>query len=398
MSSPAPTSHTNWPIVALVVLAGIVCAAQLGKAHPALPLLRAEFELDLVSAGWLASIFVIFGASLGMTAGGLADRLGRERVLIGALMLLAMGAALGGMASTASMLFFGRVIEGLAFTFIAAAGPGLIGQVSRAEDRARGLGFWSLYMPTGMGLAGLGAPLVLEQIGWRPLWWAGVVPALALAIGLYAIGRSLPSAPAPAPLAANLRTMLARPATWLLAISFGAYALQWFAVMTFVPTMAIELGGMTPNQAALAGALVVAVNAPGNLLGIWARTRGWPCWAVAGFTALGVALVAQGIYADGLSFAWRYAAALSFSFFCGLVPSSLFMATPLHSPSPAALSTLNGGMIQGSNIGGLIGPPAVAAVVTAAGGSWQGAGWLLLACGGVGLAAGLVLRRLEARA
>jgi hypothetical protein len=50
----------------------------------------------------------------------------------------------------------------------------------------------------------------------------------------------------------------------------------------------------------------------------------------------------------------------------------------VFSPSPDQLGTTNGLLMQGSNLGQFVGPPALAAVVTASG-SWNSVAWLM--CG-----------------
>jgi hypothetical protein len=50
-------SKTRWGIVAIALVAGLIAAAYVGKLPPALPAIRAELGLDLISAGYLASLF-----------------------------------------------------------------------------------------------------------------------------------------------------------------------------------------------------------------------------------------------------------------------------------------------------------------------------------------------------
>ena len=61
--------HTPWPLVGLLVAAGVVAAFHVGKAPPALPSIRADLDASLRQAGWLLSIINLVTAAL-VSAGG----------------------------------------------------------------------------------------------------------------------------------------------------------------------------------------------------------------------------------------------------------------------------------------------------------------------------------------
>ena len=59
-------AKTSWGIVWMALFAGIVAGLQVGKVPPVLSVLRNELGIDLVTAGWVASLFSGCGALLGM--------------------------------------------------------------------------------------------------------------------------------------------------------------------------------------------------------------------------------------------------------------------------------------------------------------------------------------------
>ena len=48
-------ARTDWLAVSVVVASGIVAALQVGKAAIAMPLVQAEFGLDLATLGWVVA-------------------------------------------------------------------------------------------------------------------------------------------------------------------------------------------------------------------------------------------------------------------------------------------------------------------------------------------------------
>jgi MFS family permease len=80
----------------------------------------------------------------------------------------------------------------------------------------------------------------------------------------------------------------------------------------------------------------------------------------------------------------------------GLIPSAVLTGAPVFAPSPSQIGATNGIIVQGANLGSLIGPPAVAAVVAWAGG-WSDARWFLFAMAAAGVVLALALGRIERR-
>ena len=61
--------RSDWWRIGVLLLAGVVCAMQIGKVPPALSLLRADLGVDLVASAWILSMFSAVGALSGSVAG-----------------------------------------------------------------------------------------------------------------------------------------------------------------------------------------------------------------------------------------------------------------------------------------------------------------------------------------
>ncbi len=96
--------ETNWPAVWAVIAAGIVAAACVGKLPPAIPLLRQEFSLSLVAAGWVNSTFNTLAVTTAVFFGALAGRYGALRCCGAGLIALMLGGLLGAIAASETAL------------------------------------------------------------------------------------------------------------------------------------------------------------------------------------------------------------------------------------------------------------------------------------------------------
>jgi cyanate permease len=270
--------------------------------------------------------------------------------------------------------------------------PALMSQMAAdARHRAKALGLWSAYMPTGGTIALLAAPLLIALASWRALWLA---LALASVLAAVALGRAVPSTARSQ--VSSLRLVsesLAQPGNIMMALLFACYVAQWTSVMVWLPTLLSEHGASTAT-AAIATALMVLANVPGNLTGGWLLARGVPRgWLV--IAGSGVAAFCEiGMLSSAVPGSLRFALVLVFSFSSGVIPSSIFAGLPVHARSPQHIATGNGMVLQFSNIGQFFGP-LIAAWMASGFGAWEASLPALLAFALGGAACGAVLGRIE---
>ena len=390
---PNPATATRWLVVNVMIASGVAASLHVGKVPPAIPELREALGLGLVSAGWVASIFSLVGATLGIASGLAADRLGARRVLVAGLAFLVAGSTWGAFADSGAVLLATRVLSGLGLVTVAVAAPGLIIAVTSPRDHGLALGAWSIYMPVGMAIAMLSAPLVLPGLGWRGLWLlhAGLT-AVVLAVVLVAT-RGVSGRPS-TPRRINLEA-LGRPGPWLLASAFGCYTVMFFAVMTWMPTFLVESHGISREIAALSGALVVAANVIGCLAGAWLLHRDVARWKLLAITFLVMVPCAAIAFSAVVPSVLVVVLGAIFSAVGGLLPAALLAGTAVHAPTRDHIATVNGFVVQGSHVGVLTGPP-VFAMFVAAFGTWE-QGWMLMAALGIaGLGVTTAIRAVEA--
>jgi MFS transporter, DHA1 family, inner membrane transport protein len=368
---------SNWPAVWAIFAGGLVAGAYMTKFAPALPGLREELGLTLIESGFIATTFNLMGMLVGMLAGVLCDRFGHKRFAVTGLLVLSLGGLLGAFAWSFASLLVGRFIEGVGFIAYTVSGVALMNAAAAAtpRDRAKALGLWSSYMPSGGAIALFAAPWLIAAWGWRGLWFVLSLVAVASAVTLV---RIVPASP-PARVSSMrlVAESLARAGNIAMALLFAFYVAQWTSIMVWLPTFLIDEHRLSAAAAALATALYVLINAPGNWLGGWLLARGVPrgTLIVAG-TAI-AALCEIGMLTGALPAPLRYAVVLLFSFSAGVIPASVFSGLPRHARTPQHIGTGNGIVMQASQIGQFLGPLALAWIATHLG--WHANLWALLA-------------------
>lgn len=394
----AASSRTDWLAVCVLILAAVAAAFQIGKAPAALPVIRNELGLSLDEGVWIISIFNLLGITFGMIAGAMGDRLGHRRLIVLGFLAMAAASFAGAAADGFAVLLLSRVLEGFGFIVVASVAPPMFLAVSAPRDHRLIFGLYSGYWPAGVAIMILVTPVILDAIGWRGLWLVNgllalTVLALVLVVTRPRAIRSL--RPDPPPFAAALRTFLhIGPMT--LALTFAAYSAIHVTVVALLPTFYIEAGALGLGSASALVALVTAVNILGNIIAGFALQRGVSRLFLVVLAFVLIAGSALLMYDDALSFPLRLGAAIFLSFIAGLVPASLFASTPEVAPSPGLVGATTGLMMQGSQLGQLVGPVAMAWVVTSTG-SWDFAPVTLVLAAIIGIGLMFALRRIETR-
>lgn len=252
-------------------------------------------------------------------------------------------------------------------------------------------------MPVGFAVTLVASPFVIATVGWRGLWWGQAATIGAVAFAIWRLRDRLPvTAPHAERTAAAIVEALRHPAPWWCAIAMGFYALQWIALMVWLPTFLLNERGASPLAAVALTALAVGVNSPGTMLGTWLVHRNLARGTLISVAAALMGACAIAIFAPALPDGWRYAACLGLSFFGGITPPAVLTSSQAYARSPAQIGSLQGLIIQWSNAGQFVGPPAVALMVSATGG-WYASLYVMLAAALGGVAAGLLVNRTERR-
>lgn len=391
----SPRPRTDWLAVGVVVAAGIVAALQVGKAPIAMPLLQAEFGLDLATLGWLASIFAVLGMLGGIPAGTVAVGLGARRVLLLGLLAAAAGAFLGAASPSFPMLLASRLVEGLGFLLIVVAGPAILQRVASSERRDIAMALWSCFMPAGMALAMLAGPWLAD---WRIIWQlTGGLAVAAAALAVLTVPAVEPGrSPSPGQLAQDAGRVLAARGPLLLALCFVLYALMFFALFSFLPVLLMQRMQASFTSAGQLSALASAVNIIGNLAAGLLLARGVSRVGLIVAANLVMGVSAVGIFLGLLPDAATYLLCLLFSLVGGLIPATLLASAPVLAPAAALTPVVVGLLMQGSNLGQVAGPVAVGGIIEAFG--WPAAAWLVGAAALLAAATALGLRSTITRA
>jgi DHA2 family multidrug resistance protein-like MFS transporter len=147
------------------------------------PAMAADLEVATNVMNIAVSITALFSGIFIVVIGGLADRLGRVKVLMWGFVLSIVGSLLVGIAPAGGMavplLMLGRICQGLSGAFIMPSSLALIKAYWEDAGRQRAVSLWSMGSWGGSGFAALFGGLMTENLGWRWIFFAAAAVSLA---------------------------------------------------------------------------------------------------------------------------------------------------------------------------------------------------------------------------
>jgi SP family galactose:H+ symporter-like MFS transporter len=161
---------------------GVISGAQLFFAND---FSLSTFALEgMVAAG-------LGGAAAGALLGGrLADLFGRRTLLIFTALIFAAGAIVCAAATSAAILFAGRIIVGLGIGLSSGTVPVYISEVSPPDARGWTVSLFQLSITVGILLAYLVDYAFADSQGWRWMFGLAVIPAAIFALGMFFLPES----------------------------------------------------------------------------------------------------------------------------------------------------------------------------------------------------------------
>lgn len=378
-SLPAADRTARLAAIVLILLAGVMTGAQLGKIAPLIPWYREELGLSLVASGWLAAILGLFIAVAALPAGWAIDRLGlRRSIACGAAVLAAGGVGLA-LAAAPGPIFAARLVEAVGYLSLCVALPAVLNEISPVNWKGPVLAIWSGFVPLGFATSDFLAAAMLPLFAPSAYLLAIILIFAAFAAGALALLRGFPLSAA-AGAAGGLTATLSREVL-LLAASFGAFVVLSVSMFTFMPAF---VAGDGAHYLVSAGAVALSVPLGNVAASVLVRGKG-PVYmarlAIFGF-AISAATAVPAFTLTSPLLATLSALALAIS--GALVASAQFAAIPFVTSRGGSVSVAIGLVAQAGGIGTVFGPPVAAAVAEAFG--WAGFGWFLAAIALVGLA------------
>ena len=137
----------------------------------ALPSITADLQIGTDEAAWVIDAYNLVGASLLLSAGFLADRFGRKRLLCLGYTLFSLGAVACSLAASGGSLIAFRVLMAVGGTALTPTSLSIVANLyPQPRERARAIGLWGISSGLGTGLGPIVGGALTEAFGWRSVF------------------------------------------------------------------------------------------------------------------------------------------------------------------------------------------------------------------------------------
>jgi predicted MFS family arabinose efflux permease len=352
------------PKLIVLLLAGSLTTMTGGVVAPVLPEIIEHLQLDTGLAANLVSVHNLTIALFSPPLGILADRIGRLKVLVPALVLYALFGVAGAFMHDFWSLLLLRALLGAASGGIAAASLGLLGSMYEGQARSQALGLAT----STLTLTGITDPLLGGWVGasrWQNAFYLYGV-GLAIAFLAATILKEQPrKTKSQATQPEKLRQVLLQRHTLKILIALSLTSVAMYAVVIYAPLYL----NATINADTLLNGVVLASRAIGaGIISAFGASKLARRLGLARAIALGFGLMAVTLIAIPLlhQVSWIVVSAIMFGVGFGIVLPNLYNALANLAPEQLRASVLAIGTGMGF-LGQFLSPILLAPVLNYAG-------------------------------
>ncbi|MDX6607720.1 MAG: hypothetical protein QOD14_2260 [Solirubrobacterales bacterium] len=184
----------RWTALILLCVAQFVVVLDASIVNVALPSIGKGLNLSEQDLPWVVNAYVIaFGGFL-LLGGRAADLLGRRRVFMAGLVVVAVASLAAGFSATQGQLIAARAAQGLGAAIISPAALSIVTTIFKdGSERNKALGAWGAVAGSAGAAGVLLGGILTDGLGWEWVLWVNVpvaLIALALTPGLIPESRS----------------------------------------------------------------------------------------------------------------------------------------------------------------------------------------------------------------
>jgi EmrB/QacA subfamily drug resistance transporter len=173
-----------WTLIAVSV-AIFMLLLDITVVNVALPDIQRSLHSSFSDLQWVVNAYSLTLAAFLLTAGALADRLGRRLVFVCGLVVFTAASAACGLSGTPLVLNVARAVQGTGGAMMFATSLALIAEAFKGRDRGVAFGIYGGTIGAAVAVGPVVGGLITSGIGWEWIFFVNVP------IGLYAVFMTL---------------------------------------------------------------------------------------------------------------------------------------------------------------------------------------------------------------
>jgi MFS family permease len=171
---------TKWWTLMAVSVATFMLLLDITVVNTALPSIEEDLGASFTELQWVVDAYVLTLAAVVLTAGSLADRLGRRRVFAAGLGIFSAASLAAGLAPDPTFLNVSRAVQGVGGAVMFAVSLALIAQEFPAgRERGQAMGAYGATIGVAVAIGPLVGGALTDALGWESVFFLNVPVGLA---------------------------------------------------------------------------------------------------------------------------------------------------------------------------------------------------------------------------
>ena len=182
----------KWWTLLTVSVGTFMLLLDITVVNTALPSIQKDLSAGFTDVQWVIDAYTLALAATVLTAGSLADRLGRRAVFTVGLAIFSLASLAAGLAPDATFLNVARAVQGIGGAAMFAVSLALVAQeFAPGRERATAMGIYGATIGVSVAVGPLVGGAITSGLGWRWVFFVNVpVGAAAIALTLAQVRES----------------------------------------------------------------------------------------------------------------------------------------------------------------------------------------------------------------
>ena len=182
MTEAQDYKERRWLALGLLCVAQFIVVLDASIVNVALPSIGEALNFSEANLSWIVNAYVLtFGGFL-LLGGRMADLLGRRRVFMAGLLVVAVASLFAGFASNEGQLIAARAAQGLGAAIVSPSALSIVTTTFQdGAERNKALGAWGAVAGSGGAAGVLLGGILTDGLGWEWVLWVNVPVGLIAA-------------------------------------------------------------------------------------------------------------------------------------------------------------------------------------------------------------------------
>ena len=184
-------ARNKWWTLGAVCTATFMLLLDITVVNVALPDISRSLDASFTDLQWVVDAYALGLASFMLSAGSLADLLGRRRIFVSGLVVFSVASLLCGLSGTPTVLNLARVLQGIGGAAMFSTSLALIAQEFHGRDRGTAFGVWGATVGAAVAIGPVVGGVLTDTLGWESIFFVNLpIGAAAILVALTRVGEA----------------------------------------------------------------------------------------------------------------------------------------------------------------------------------------------------------------